>query len=117
MNKLLVLLLTFTTVAAAGEIDRPAALAALQNPETVLIDVRSAPEYAEGALPGALRIETAELAQRITQVAPNKDTPIALYCRSGRRSSAAQDLLRELGYTQVINAGAYEQLREHAPPR
>lgn len=115
MYKLLALLMTFSTAAMAGEVDRSAALAALQNPDTVLIDVRTAPEHAQGALPGALRIETADLAQRIAQVAPDKDTPIALYCRSGRRSSAAQDLLLEMGYTQVINAGAYEQLREHLP--
>src|SRR5690606_8263370 len=117
MYKLLALLMTFTTAAAAGEVDRPAALAALQNPDTILIDVRTAPEQAQGALPGALRIETADLAQRIAQVAPDKDTPIALYCRSGRRSSAAQDLLLDMGYTQVINAGAYEQLRENFPSR
>ena len=117
MYKLLALLLTFSAAATAAEVDRPAALAALQNPDTVLIDVRTAPEHALGALPGALRIETTDLAQRIATVAPDKNTPIALYCRSGRRSSVAQDLLQQLGYTQVINAGAYEQLREHAPFR
>jgi len=117
MYRLFALLMTFASATMAGEIDRPAALAAMQNPETILIDVRTAPEYAQGALPGSLRIETPDLAERITHVAPDRNTTIVLYCRSGRRSSAAQDLLQELGYTQVINAGGYDELRELAPSR
>lgn len=117
MPRLFALLLIFTTTALAGDIDRPAALAALASPDAVLIDVRTAPEYAMGALPGALRIETGNLAERIATVAPDKDTPVVLYCRSGRRSSAAQDLLQSLGYTQVINAGGYAQLRGQVPAR
>lgn len=117
MPRLFALLMILTTTALAGEIDRPAAVAALQSPDAVLIDVRTAPEYAQGALPGALRIETGELAERITSVAPDKHAPVVLYCRSGRRSSAAQDLLQSLGYTQVINAGGYAQLREQVPAR
>ncbi|MBA1262478.1 rhodanese-like domain-containing protein [Stutzerimonas sp. NM35] len=117
MYRLFALLMTLAGATMAGEIDRPAALAALQNPDTLLIDVRTAPEYAQGALPGSLRIETPELAERIARVAPDKNASIVLYCRSGRRSSAAQDLLQELGYTQVINAGGYEQLRELVPSR
>ena len=42
---------------------------------------------------------------------------MVLYCRSGRRASAAQDLLQELGYTQVFNAGGYLELKELAPLR
>lgn len=118
MSKLLLLLMMAVAGAAsAGEIDRSAALAALQNPETLLIDVRTAEEFNQGALPGALRIETADLAGRITSIAPDRDAPIVLYCRSGRRSSAAQDLLQDMGYTRVINAGGYQQLRDVVPVR
>lgn len=105
------LLLAIAVTANAGDIDKPAALSALQESNSVLIDVRTEQEHAEGALPGAKRIETAELAERIGSVAPDKDAPIVLYCRSGRRSSAAQDLLQGLGYSRVINAGAYDDLK------
>ena len=52
----------------------------------------------------------AGLARHIGSLAPAKDTPIVVYCRSGRRSSAAQDVLEGLGYSRVVNAGAYETL-------
>ena len=101
--------------ANAGEIDQTAALKLLQQPETVLIDVRTADEFAEGALPGAVRIETPDIAERIGTLAPEKDTPVVLYCRSGRRASEAQDVLEKLGYTQVINAGGYDELATALP--
>lgn len=34
-----------------------------------------------------------------------------LYCRSGRRSSLAQERLLEMGYRHVINAGGYQTWR------
>lgn len=117
MYRVLVSLMAVATGAIGGEIDQPAALTALQRADSVLIDVRTEQEYAEGALPGATRIESQHLAERIASVAPDKDTPVVLYCRSGRRSSAAQDRLQELGYSQVINAGGYQDLKAVVPSR
>lgn len=98
-------------VAHAGDIDSAAALRALAQPGAVLIDVRTAEEFATGALPGAKLIPHGDIAARITEVAPDKNTPVILYCRSGRRSGIAQDTLQRLGYTQVINAGGYDQFK------
>ncbi|QWV16430.1 rhodanese-like domain-containing protein [Stutzerimonas zhaodongensis] len=115
---LIALMATVTTTAAiAAQVDQSAALKALQRTNTVLIDVRTELEFAEGALPGATRIETENLAERITAIAPDKDAPVVLYCRSGRRASAAQELLQELGYSQVINAGGYQDLNGLVPLR
>ena len=108
---LLSLCLSLPLAAQAGEIDEPAALKALQRSDAVLIDVRTEEEFASGALPGAHLIPHEQIAQRIAAVAPDKNAPIVLYCRSGRRSGIAQDNLQALGYTQVINAGGYEQLQ------
>lgn len=93
--------------ALAGPVDHSAALLALARPDAVLIDVRTSQEFAAGALPGAHHIPHFRIAEGIAAVAPGKDTPIVLYCRSGRRSSLAQDRLLEMGYRQVINAGGY----------
>jgi phage shock protein E len=95
----------------AGEIDQPAALDALKQANAVLIDVRTEEEFAGGALPDATLIPHEQIALHIAAVAPDKHTPIVLYCRSGRRSGIAQDSLQALGYTQVINAGGYEQFK------
>ena len=92
LSHLLTLIIaTFATAAAsAAQVDQSAALDALQRPSSVLIDVRTEQEFAEGALPGATRIETENLAERIAAIAPDKDAPVVLYCRSGRRAEAAQ---------------------------
>lgn len=96
--------------AQAGDVNQSAALDLLKRDDSLLIDVRSAEEFSDGALPGAIRIGHEEIAQQIASVAPDKDRPLVLYCRSGRRSSLAQQTLEEMGYSQVINAGAYEDL-------
>lgn len=88
-----------------------AAISALQNPHSVLIDVRTTAEFAEGALPGAEQIDHTQIANHISTLAPDKDTPIVLYCRSGRRSGIAEDSLRALGYSNLINGGGYEALK------
>lgn len=109
----LILLLTALLVlldAHAGEIDQQAALVALQRDDSLLIDVRSAEEFAEGALPGAMRICHEDIAAQIHTISPDKNRPLVLYCRSGRRSALAQQSLEGLGYRQVINAGAYDDL-------
>ena len=95
----------------AQEIDRHAALAALQQPDSLLIDVRSADEFAAGALPGAIRIGHADIAAHTSSLGADKNRPLVLYCRSGRRSALAQQRLEALGYRHVINAGAYDELR------
>lgn len=111
MRSLLIGAMLVASSAAAGEVDQRAALEALERDDSVLIDVRTEQEYAEGALKGAARIETQNLGERIGSVAPDKNTPIVLYCRSGTRSAAAQNLLQGMGYSQVINAGGYQDLK------
>lgn len=73
---------------------------------TVLIDVRTAEEFASGRIPGAKLLPYDEIdAQRAAQAIPTKETPVVLYCRSGRRSAIAADALRKLGYTLVYDMG------------
>ncbi|HDL5969248.1 TPA: rhodanese-like domain-containing protein, partial [Mannheimia haemolytica] len=51
-----------------------------------------------------------EIAQRIAEVAPDKNQPIHLYCRSGHRAEAALNELKKLGYSNVTNHGGYDDL-------
>ena len=76
----------------------------------VWIDVRSAEEFKEGHLQGALNIPHDQIVERIKSVSPDKNAPVNLYCRSGRRAEAALTELKKAGYTNVTNHGGYEDL-------
>jgi len=67
----------------------------------VLIDVREPAEYAEVHAPDARLIPLGELKSRLTELAPYKDKPIVVMCRSGHRSARAAEMLQEAGYTKV----------------
>ena len=68
--------------------------------------------------PAAVRPgEEGDHTRDIVRLAPDKDTPITLYCRSGRRSEAARQTLLGMGYTQVTNAGGYEELKQKSATR
>ena len=72
----------------------------LEKGNVQLLDVRSAEEYAEGHLQGALNIDVQEpdfQAEVSNQL--EKDKPIYVYCRSGRRSLLAGEMLAKDGYT------------------
>ena len=75
---------------------------------TVLIDVRSADEYASGHLQGAVNIPHDRITDEIGTVAADKSTRIILYCRSGRRADTALNALKAAGYENVSNYGGLE---------
>ena len=76
------------------------------NPDSVIVDVRREGEYRSGHIPGAilLTMETIN-SETATQVLPDKNQMILIYCRSGRRSKIAAQSLLELGYTNLIEFG------------
>jgi len=67
----------------------------------MLLDVRTAEEYAEGHIKGAVLIPLQELEQRISEVP--KDKQVYVYCRSGGRSARASKILVNEGYTRIEN--------------
>ena len=74
----------------------------------VLIDVRSAEEFASGHLQGAVNIPHDRIVEEIGAVAPDKSARIILYCRSGRRAETALNALKSAGYENVSNYGGLE---------
>jgi rhodanese-related sulfurtransferase len=66
-----------------------------------LIDVRTAREYAEGHIDGALNLPLAQLPEHLDEVP--RDRPTVVYCASGYRSSVAVSLLRRAGMAGVAN--------------
>ena len=74
---------------------------------TSVIDVRTPAEYAEGHLEGALNIdvESPLFAEQIGELDPSGT--YVVYCRSGNRSAVAIDLMKGMGFTDLINGGGY----------
>ena len=77
----------------------------------ILIDVRSVEEYNSGFLKGAVNIPHTLIGDRIGSIAPDKKTPLYLYCRSGRRVGVAMESLKAGGYTVMYNLGGLEEAR------
>ncbi len=71
--------------------------------QVVILDVRSAEEYAEGHVPGAINIAHSEIQERLPELIQFKDQTLVLYCRSGRRAGLAAAILAENQFTQLLH--------------
>lgn len=80
-----------------------------------VIDVRTAEEFNAGHLSNAQNIPYDQIQTGIAQLGIAKDQPVLLYCRSGRRSGIAKQSLTDLGFTHILDAGAYEKLKTLYP--
>ena len=73
----------------------------------IILDVRTAEEYAEGHIKGAKNIDVLKDSfEKEALKALPKGKTIALYCRSGRRSKTAAEVLSKKGYKVIeLNTG------------
>ena len=72
-----------------------------------LIDVRSAMEFSQGALEGAINMPIDRF-QFLKDTIDNTK-PVLLYCRTGARSGMVKKYLDQLGFNQVHNIGGIQQ--------
>ena len=72
---------------------------------TLIVDVRTPEEFAEGAYPGSVNIPLDDLMERLAELGSNAGREIVVYCASGARSAYAQRMLMQVGYTNVKNGG------------
>jgi rhodanese-related sulfurtransferase len=82
---------------------------------TLVVDVRDAPEVEKsGKVAGAVHVSRGMLEFRADPDSPYydknfaKDKTVILYCASGGRSALAAKLLKDMGYDQVYNVGAFK---------
>ena len=78
----------------------------------VLLDVRTPEEHKSGYLEGAVLLPLAELESKIFSRVADKNTPVYIYCRSGRRAGTAVEKLKTMGYTDFHNLGGLKDARE-----
>lgn len=78
----------------------------IANPVVQLLDVRAQDEFDEGHIAGAMLIDVNEPAfVENCKARLDKSRPVAVYCRSGRRSARAASQLAALGYEVTNLAG------------
>jgi len=90
---------------------------------TLVIDVRDAPEVEKsGKVAGAVHVSRGMLEFRADAEGPyhdknfTKDKVLIVYCASGGRSALAGKVLKEMGYDQVYNLGAFKDWAESGGP-
>lgn len=70
-----------------------------------ILDVRTAQEYSEKHIPGAINIANESIGTEDIPELLDKDQLILVYCRSGNRSKQASEKLVKLGYTNIVEIG------------
>ena len=67
----------------------------------VVLDVRSAEEFAAGHIEGAINIAHTDIADKLASLESFKDQTIVVYCRSGRRAGEAETFLSGKGFSKL----------------
>jgi rhodanese-related sulfurtransferase len=87
----------------------------IKNGNTLVLDVRDAPEVAaSGKVAGALHVSRGMLEFRADPESPyhdknfDKDKAVILYCASGGRAALAGKLLKDMGYNKFFNVGGFK---------
>jgi rhodanese-related sulfurtransferase len=85
----------------------------------LVVDVRDAPEVAKsGKIAGAVQVSRGMLEFRADQDTPyhdksfEKTKTVILYCASGGRSALSGKTLKDMGYANVFNLGAFKDWAE-----
>lgn len=71
----------------------------------VIVDAREQTEFDDGHIPGAILIPHGEVEQMASKFLTEKDAQVLVYCRTGRRSKIAAEVLGNLGYSNVKEFG------------
>lgn len=69
----------------------------------IILDVRTAEEYSEGHIPGAINIEYRELPSRLDEISSLGKKQIVVYCERGVRATIAEDTLKQAGFEEVLH--------------
>lgn len=95
-------------------------VAALKQPGTIVLDVRTNEEIAEAKLEtidgvqwmttGCTPMECPGLAADAAKFVKDKDTTVVIHCASGVRANRAKITLENQGYTNVLNGGGLKDI-------
>ena len=88
------------------QVDVEAVLAAPVGESPYLVDVRTAQEYADGHIPGAVNLSVDDLRTRLGELP--RDQQIAVYCQVGQRGYLATRILKQAGFQAANVGGGYK---------
>lgn len=85
-----------------------------KKPVTVLIDVRSRLEFFFGHMPGAVCIPLRKISgPELERRGIARDAGIVVYCASGSRSAMAATVLKQAGFSRVMDGGGLAEVRRN----
>ena len=85
--------------------------------DVVVLDVRTPEEFKAGHVPGATNVDikSEQFAERVKAL--DKDKTYLVYCRSGRRSTTATQMMKEFGFGKLYNfAGSMVEWEKAGKP-
>ena len=82
--------------------------AAMMIDEVIILDVRTQEEFDAGHIENAVLLPDYKVEAGASELLPDKEQTILIYCRTGRRSANAAKELIAMGYTSVYDFGGLE---------
>lgn len=80
----------------------------INRSDALIVDLRSAEDYAKGHILGAKNIPLADLERRAAELDKHKAKPLIVHCGDGNRAGGGVAALRGKGFASVHNlAGGY----------
>ena len=74
----------------------------------ILIDVRSAEEFAEKSVEGSVNIPVDQIEEGLANY--DKDSTLIFYCSAGSRAAKAVEAAEAMGFTNIYNLGSIDDL-------
>ncbi|MGI9533657.1 MAG: rhodanese-like domain-containing protein [Thermodesulfobacteriota bacterium] len=82
------------------------------NPDFVILDVRTPEEFSSGHLQNAVNIDYKSDNFKNELDKLDKQKTYVVHCRSGGRAAASVDIMKELGFENVYDMGGIVQWQE-----
>jgi rhodanese-related sulfurtransferase len=86
-------------------IDAAAAKAMMDKGGVLVVDVRTAAEYADAHIPDAVNIPNESIGSEKPAGLPDTEAVILVYCRTGIRAADASAKLAKMGYSNIYDMG------------
>ena len=100
---LMLLIRTFITPSGITRLSVMEAVKKMNQDDSLMLDVRSESEFADGHILNATNIPVALLSSRINEIKEHASHPVVLVCQSGNRSIQAASTLKKQGFTELYN--------------